>query len=81
MSVKDAKQQIFDSLYNDFSKTGQNTWIDAEELRKRLNISENEFSQAFHQFVDSHSQIYVEVNIQTKQLRLGASGTQKRTTF
>ncbi len=83
MSVKDAKQQIFDSLYNDFINTGKNPSIDAEGLRKQLNIPEDEFSQALHQFADSsyHSQMYVEVDIQTKQVRLGASGMQKRETF
>ncbi len=81
MSVKDAKRQIFDSLYNDFIKTGQNPWIDAEGLRIRLTIPEDVFWKALKDFVDLHGQFFVVVNLQTKQVRLGASGTQKRETF
>ena len=81
MSVKDAKRQIFDSLYNDFIKTGQNTWIDAEGLRRQLLIPEDVFWKALKDFVDLHDQMFVVVDLQTKRVRLGASGTQKRETF
>jgi hypothetical protein len=81
MSVKDAKQQIFDSLYNDFINTGKNPSRDAEGLRKQLNISEDEFWKALKDFVDLHDQLLVVVDLQTKQVRLGASGTLKRGTF
>jgi len=81
MSVKDTKQRIFDNLYDDFSKTSQNLWIEAEALRIKLNIPEDEFYKAIREFVDLHSQTYVEADLQTKRLRLGASGIQKRTIF
>ncbi len=81
MLVKDAKQQIFDSLYNDFIKTAQNPWIDAEGLRIQLTIPEDVFWKALNDFVNLHDQLFVVVDLQTKQVRLGASGTQKRETF
>lgn len=81
MSVKEAKQQIFDSLYNDFIKTGQNPWIDAEGLRRQLLIPEDVFWNALKDFVDLHDQMFVVVDLQTKRVRLGASGMQKRETF
>jgi hypothetical protein len=81
MSVKDAKQQILDCLYNDFIKTGQNPWVGAEGLRIQLTIPKDVFWKALKDFVDLHNQLFVVVDLQTKQVRLGASGTQKRETF
>ena len=81
MSVKDTKQRIFDNLYDNFSKTRQNPWIDAEGLRIQLTIPEDVFRKALKDFLDLHDQLFVVVNLQTKQLKLGASGIQKRTTF
>jgi hypothetical protein len=81
MSVKDAKQQISDCLYNDFIKTSQNPWIDAEGLRIQLSIPEDVFGKALKDFVDLHDQMFVVVDLQTYRVRLGASGTQKRETF
>ncbi len=81
MSVKDTKQRIFDNLYDNFSKTRKNPWIDAEGLRIQLTIPEDDFWKALKDFVDLHDQLFVVVNLQTKQLKLGASGIQKRTTF
>ena len=81
MSVKDTKQRIFDNLYDNFSKTRQNPWIDAEGLRIQLTIPEDDFWKALKDFVDLHDQLFVVVDLQTKQVRLGASGTQKRETF
>ncbi len=82
MSVKDTKQRIFDNLYDNFTKTRQNPWIDAEGLRIQLTIPEDVFRKALKDFfLDLHDQLFVVVNLQTKQLKLGALGILKRTTF
>ena len=56
-----AKQQILNRLCTVYLRFKKNEWVDAEELRRELNISEAVFADALLGFLSVEKQLAVEV--------------------
>ena len=56
-----AKQRILNKLCKVYLRFKKNEWVDAEELRRELNISEAVFADALFGFLSVEKQMAVEV--------------------